>query len=294
MKNISLVGRPFLPAPALKNISLVGVLLLLSLPLAGQLTAPKVGTVRYPDGSLHSVQGLANNMIVCDLPFDSADAASFSDQGGIVSQQGAIRLLNADFSVAFEFKTGEPAPVLNMEGDLTSALAWLPSQRTLLRWDGSKFAAFVIPQSDLDGQVTNLQAVNSKQARLLVTGGDGTVSAVTISTRNGSLVSSEALAGLQGYAFSQSFFFVYTENNELVVSNMNGYRRSIALPAPDLIIERMSSQWLHLQSRSLKQDWALHLTQAQFELSILPAIETKKAGAAATVVALRPAAGEPK
>jgi hypothetical protein len=278
----------------MKNVSFLSTFLLLSLPLAGQLTAPKVGTVRYPDGSLHSVQGLANNMIVCDLPFDGTDAASFSDQGGIVSQQGIIRLLNADLSVAFEFKTGEPAPVLNMEGDLTSALAWLPSQHKLLRWDGSKFAAFEIPQSDLDGQVTNLQAVNSKQARLLVTGGDGTVSAITFSTRNGSLISSEPLASVRGYAFSQSFFFVYSENNELVVSNLNGYRRSVALPAPDLIIERMSSQWLHLQSPSLKQDWALHLTQAQLELSMLPAIETKKAGAAATALALRPAAGEPK
>jgi hypothetical protein len=233
-------------------------------------------------------------MIVCDLPFDGTDAASFSDLGGIVSQQGTIRLLNPDLSVAFEFKTGEPAPVLNMEGDLTSAIAWLPSQRTLLRWDGSKFVSFAIPQADLDGQVTNLQAVNSKQARLLVTGGDGTVSAITFSTRNGSLISSETLGGVRGYAFSQSFFFVYAENNELVVNNMNGYRRSVALPAPDLIIERMSGQWLHLQSPSLKQDWALHLTQAQLELSILPAIETGKTGTAATVVALRPSTGEPK
>jgi hypothetical protein len=272
----------------------ISVLLLLSLPLTGQLTAPKVGTVRYPDGSLHSVQGLANNMIVCDLPFDGTDAASFSDQGGIVSQQGTIRLLNADLSVAFEFKTGEAAPVLNIEGDLTSALAWLPSQHTLMRWDGSKFAAFEIAQSDLAGQVTNLQAVNSKQARLLVIGGDGTVSALTFSTRNGSLISSEPLISVRGYAFSQSFFIVYSENNELVASSLNGYRRSVALPASDLIIERMSSQWLHLQSPSLKQDWALHLTQAQFELSILPAIETRKAGTAATVVALRPEAGEPK
>ncbi len=249
-------------------------LLLLTLPLTAQMTVPKLGTVRSADGALHSVQGLPNNLIVSDLAFDPTDAASFSDKGGLVSHQGMIRLLGADLAVIGEYATAEKAPLLNMDSDQTSALAWLPSSQTLVRWDGQQFDAFSLAGIDLEGKVTSLQAVSTKQVRLLVTHADGTVDGITVSTRNGNLVSSEPLIGVRGYAFSQSFFVVYVEGKELVADNLRGYRRTLALPATDLVMEHMSNNWIHLSSASLKQDWALHLTQAEFEISLLPAMST--------------------
>jgi hypothetical protein len=217
------------------------------------------------------VQGLPANMIVADLPIDSAQAASFSDSGGLIAQDGVIRLLTPGFSVLAEFPTAEK-PVLSIDGELTSALAWLPVAHTLLHWNGAKFDSFEIAESDLEGAVTNIQSGGPRQARLLVRHSDNTVSGVTVSLRTGNLVSSEVLPGVRGYAFGQGFFVVYAIDKELIVDNLTGYRRTVALDAPDLVIERMSSTWLHLYSPSLQQSWALHLTQSDLQLSLLPGL----------------------
>ena len=70
----------------------------LSVPLGAQMNVPRVGVARYQDGTFHTVQGLPANMIVADLPLDRADAASFSDGGGLIWQGGVVRL--ADGSLA--------------------------------------------------------------------------------------------------------------------------------------------------------------------------------------------------
>lgn len=245
--------------------------LLFGLPLLAQLSVPKVGTARYQDGSLHSVQGLSANMIVAPLPLDSAEAASFSDSGGIVSQNGTIRLLAPDFTVVAEYPAHEKL-VVSIDGALTSALAWLPNSHTLLHWNGSAFDAIGIAESDIEGTVTGLQLSGTQQARLIVQHADGSVSAVTISLHGGNLVSSELLSGVRGYAFGQGSYVVSVSNQELVVDNLQGYRRSVAFAPQDLVIERMSNNWLHLYSPAAHRNWALHVTQAELELSLLPGV----------------------
>lgn len=253
------------------QFALLGVL---CLPLAAQLSVPKVGTFRYPDGSLHSVQGLSANMIVFDLPVDSSQAASFSDYGGLVSQSGVIRLLGADFSVLGEYQAagddGNAKPVVGISGDLTSALAWLPASHTLLHWNGSQFDALELAAGEIEGEVTDVECVALRQARLLVLHQDGSVSAVTFSLRTGGLVNSELLPGVRGHAFNQGFLVLYATDRELVVDNLNTYRRSVAFPAPDVVMERMSNSWVHLYSAKLQQHWAVHLTLSEFEVSMLP------------------------
>jgi hypothetical protein len=247
------------------------VLSLLGLPSPGQINSPRIGTARYPDGTFHTVEGLHANMIVADLPLDPAQVASFSDSGGLIAQNGSIRLLSSAFAVVSEYPTGEK-PLLSIDGDLTTALAWLPVSHILLHWDGTKFEALEVAESDIEGTVTDLQSAGSKQARLIVVHSDNTVSGVTVSLRTGNLVTSEPLPGVRGYTFGQGLFVVYAAEKELVVDNLRGYRRSVSLDAPDLVIERMSTSWLHLYSPSLQQNWALHLTQADLQLSLLPGL----------------------
>jgi hypothetical protein len=247
------------------------VFTLFCLPLLAQISSPKIGIARYPDGSFHTIQGLPDNMIVAELPLDAADAASFSDSGGIISQNGTIRLLGPDFAIVAEYPVPEK-PLLSIDGDLTSALAWLPNSHTLLHWNGSTFDSLGVADSDLEGTVTDLQSASTKQARLIVLHPDKSVSRLTISLRSGNLVSSEPLPGVMGYTVGQAFFFVFTIDKELVIDNLHGYRRSVAMPASDLQIERMSNFWLHLYSPSLQQNWALHLTQADLKLSMLPGL----------------------
>jgi hypothetical protein len=242
---------------------------LLCAPLIAQLSVPRIGTVRYPDGSLHSVQGLPANLIVAEAPFDYAEAASFSDSGGLIFQKGVIRLLSSGLSTLAEYPVTEK-PVLAMDGDLTSALAWLPVSHTIIHWNGSNFDAFGLAEFDIEGTVTDLQCSGSKQARLIVQHADDSVSGVTVSLRTGNLVSSEPLPGARGYTYGQGFFLIYSGEKELLVDNLRGYRRNVALPANDFVIERMSNTWLHLYSPGLRQNWALHLTQADLQLSLLP------------------------
>jgi hypothetical protein len=259
----------------LSNTSKTVALMMAGLPLLAQLSVPKVGTARYADGSLHSVQGLPANMIVADLPFGTTQAASFSNGGGLVAQNGVVRLLTNNFSPVAEYPVAE-TPLLSIDGDLTSALAWLPKAHLLVHWNGSRFDALDLSESDLDGQVTDIQSSGSKQARLLVLRANKSVSAVTVSLRNGNLVSSEPLIGVRGYAFGQSFFVVYASEKELVVDNLRGYRRSVPLPAADFVMERMSDNWLHIYSPSLRQNWALYLTQAELNLSLLPGLPEER------------------
>jgi hypothetical protein len=252
----------------------VSLLSLICLPLLAQIGVPKIGVVRYSDGSFHTVQGLPANMIVADLPLDPADAASFSDSGGLIAQNGAIRLLAPDFSAIAEYPVAEK-PLLAMDGGPISALAWLPKAHTLLHWNGSKFDAFELGLWDINGTVTDIESLDSRQARMIVVSPDNNVSGVTVSLRTGNLVSSETLPGVHGYAFSQGFLIVYASEKELVADNLRGYRRSVPLPAPDFVIERMSNTWLHLYSPSLQRNWALHITRGDLDLSILPGLPEK-------------------
>jgi hypothetical protein len=247
------------------------LLSLVCLPLLAQVSAPRIGTARYPDGSLHTVQGLPFNMIVADLPLASVEASSFSDEGGMVSRNGVIRLLGKDFSVVAEYTAAEK-PLLSIDGGLNSALAWLPGTHVLVHWTGSKFETIEVQPNELDGTVTDLQSAGPRQARLIVEHQDGSVSATTISLRTGNLVSSEPLPGVQGYAFGQSFFVLYVNGKELVADNLRGYRRSVPVPAADISIERMSDNWLEVSSPSLHQNWALHITQSALELSEMPGL----------------------
>ncbi len=245
------------------------------LPLAAQVSVPRVGTFRYPDGSLHGVQGLTANMIISDLHLDSAQAASFSDQGGLVWQAGMVRLLTADFSAAGEFPApANPAskqqPVLEISSKLTSALAWLPHNHNLLHWNGTQFDSFQLAPAEIDGTVTSLQSVGDRQARLIVLRADDSVLALTFSLRTGGLVNTEVLPGVRGPAFIQGSLIVYSMEGELVADDLRGSRRSIAFPGRDVVMERMSNNWLHLYSARLQQHWAVHVTPADFAVSMLP------------------------
>ena len=241
------------------------------LPLPAQINVPKIGIARYPDGSFHSVQGLPANMIVADMPLDAAEAASFSDSGGLIAENGTIRLLSPSCSVLAEYAAGE-RPLLAITGDLTSALAWLPNAHTLLHWNGAAFDSVQLMESDIEGTVTDLQPSGSKLVRLIVRHADESVSGVTVSLRTGNLVSSEPLTGVRGYAFGQQFLIVYVSGKQLVADNLRGYRRTVAFPAADVLIERMSNNWLHLYSPSLRQNWALRITQSDLDLSMLPGL----------------------
>jgi hypothetical protein len=244
-----------------------------------QISAPRIGIARYPDGSLHALRGLSANIIVSDLPVEPVDAASFSDRGGIVSHKGVLRLLNSELSTVAEYNAGPGKPLLSINDELTSALAWISSNNTLIHWDGSQFRSVTVTDPDLSGRVTDLQFSRNLEAQLTVVHADKTVSLLNVSLQDGSVLTWQLLPGVRGETFTQGSDFVYTTATELLVDNLRGSRRSLPLPAADLQIERMSNNWFNLYSPSQKQNWALHVTHADVSISQLPGLSAPMSSA---------------
>ncbi|HEY3936826.1 MAG TPA: hypothetical protein VGL97_05325 [Bryobacteraceae bacterium] len=244
--------------------------------LSAQVNSPRAGVARFADGTIRTVLGLPANLLVSATPLAYADFASFSDAGGLVSRNGLIRLLGPDGSPVAEYASGETAPLLNIDGPLSTTIAWLPSQHALLHWTGHSFSLTEVNISSLGGEATSVQTFGSDQARLLVTHPNASVSAITLSLETGNVVSSDILPAAHGRAFAQHSFVVCENPQGLVVESPDGLSRTVplsaaGLPAGDLTIERMSSDWLHVSSASTGHDWVLFLNRTNLHLSVLPA-----------------------
>jgi hypothetical protein len=242
-------------------------LLFLAAALAAQVSAPRVGFARFSGGSVHAVSGLPANLLVTDASVARADHLSFSDSGGLLARAGQIDLVDANANVIASFASDDAAPLLNVDGLLTSAIGWLPSSHSILHWDGK---AFVRTEANLAGDVTALELIEPEKVRLLVSNGNASVSAVIVSLQTGQVIDSQIVPGIEGRAFAQHSFIVATNSKTLVVESADGQRRTLPLAAGDLTIERMSSDWLHIFSTSSGEHWALHLTQTDLQLSQLP------------------------
>jgi len=242
-------------------------LFLLAAMLPAQVSAPRVGFARFAGGSVHAVSGLPANLVVGDLPIARADSLSFSDSGGLLAHNGQIDLVDANANVLASFASGEASPLLNIDGALTTAIAWLPSSHSILHWDGK---GFVVTEANVAGEITALQLSDPERARLLVRQVDASISVVTVSLKTGQVIDSQTVPGIEGNAFAQHSFFIAANSKTLVVESANGQRRVLPLATPDITIERMSSDWLHIFSVSSGEHWALHLTQTDLQLSRMP------------------------
>jgi hypothetical protein len=246
--------------------------------LVAQLSVPKVGVARYADRTVRGVNGLEANLLVDSQILSSADAVSFSDVGGLISIAGRIQLVTVQGSVVGEFNSSESSPVLNIDGALTSAIAWLPYRRSLVYWNGKAFLETEVNGADIPGEVTSVQAVTSILARLLANDASGNVFQASVSLETGNVISLVLLPGIKGPAFQQYGFIVSQGANGLEIQAPNGPVRTLQLSAPTLQFERMSSEWVHISSPATHQDWALHLSSKAFQLSILPMPETALPG----------------
>lgn len=234
-----------------------------------EVNAPKLGIARYADRTVFQINGLESNLLINNQLLSSADALSFSDAGGLVATGGEIQLMTPDGAVVGTYRSTEPAPVLNVDNALTTAIAWLPSLQELVRWNGEAFVATEISNAQLPGNVTSVQLTGATTARMLATDASQNVYAATVSLASGLVVSIDVLPGVTGPAFQQYTFVVSHDANGLHITAANGSVRTLPLAAPDLTVERMGTDWLHLSSTS-GADWVLHLNPATLHLSQLP------------------------
>jgi hypothetical protein len=242
-------------------------LLFLAAALAAQVSAPRVGFARFSGGSVHAVNGLPSNLLVTSASVSRADRVSFSDFGGLLAREGEIELVDVNARVIASFASGEAAPVLNMDGPLTTAIAWLSSSHSILYWNGKSFVRI---EANLEGEVTGAQVIEAEKARLFVLQANASVSAVVVSLKTGLVLDSQLVPGVSGQAMAQHSFVVAADSKTLIVESANGQRRVLPVTSDDLTIERMSSDWLHIFSASSGEHWALHLTENDLQLSQLP------------------------
>jgi hypothetical protein len=242
-------------------------LLFLAAVVAAQVSAPRVGFARFSGGAVHAVSGLPANLLVGDASVARADRVSFSDSGGLLARAGEIDLVDAGGQLVASVASSEAAPVLNMDGALTTAIAWLPSSHSIVYWDGKGFLRI---EANLGGEVTAVQVAEPEKARLFVRQADASVSAVVVSLKTGLVLDSQLMPGISGQAIAQHSFVVAADSKTLVVESANGQRRVLPVTAGDLTIERMSSDWLHIFSASSGEHWALHLTENDLRLSQMP------------------------
>jgi len=238
--------------------------------MPAQVGAPKVGVVRYAGGDLRAVFGIAENFVVDRATLGAADAASFSDAGGLIAKGGRIELIGADGKLAAQFDSGERAPVLNVDGALTSAIAWLPEAQALVAWNGKSFRRVEV-RSSLLTHVSCVRVLDANTAELLVTEEGGTVSAVAVSLRSGEVLSVHLLAGVRGPAFVQQSFVIFADERGLEISAANGSVRTLPIDAQAVTFERSSSDWVHIASADRKQNWLLRVKGGALDWCELPA-----------------------
>jgi hypothetical protein len=233
-----------------------------------EVNAPKLGIARYADRTVFQINGLESNLLV-NSQLSSADALSFSDTGGLVAAGGEIQLMAVDGAVVGTYSSTETAPVLNIDNALTTAIAWLPSLKELVRWNGQAFVATQLSGAQVPGKVTSIQLTSASTVRLLANDGNNNVFAVAVSLATGLVTSVDLVPGITGPAFEQYGFVVSHDASGLHVTAGNGSVRTLPLSAPDLTIERMGTDWLHLGSTT-GDDWVLHLNPTTLHLSQLP------------------------
>lgn len=263
----------------MKFYKIVSIVLFLCAPefLKSQLAAPTVGYVRLANGAAYGVYGLEGNYVLGDSVLGSLQAASFSNQGAFVARPGSLTLLSPDLTAIASWNCEESAPLVHMQGDRTTAIAWLPAAHQMVHWDGQSFQAVDASGFAAAGSVTSINKVDESTASLLVLAADNTVTRYLVSLHDGSVNSSAVLAGVRGRTFEDGPRILWLADHKLTAATHTGDPlKTFQLAAGDLSIEYAASNCLHLSSKISERDWLLHTTDNDLRLYELPRPHDKK------------------
>jgi hypothetical protein len=224
----------------------------------GQVHAPRAGVARYADGTVRVIHGIDGNYIANDKGGVTAQRVAFSDAGGLVATGGRLKLLNADLEILEEVALDEESPLLNIDSDLNSAVAWLPHQHRLICWNGVGFSQTEV-SDPINGTATWVSLPDAKHAELLTADQSGNAFSTTISLASGNIVAVQVLSSVVGSAYRLGSAVVSHIPDGLRIYLPDGTSVNIRLAVDDLIVERMAPNSLHLSSASGRGDWVLHL-----------------------------------
>lgn len=234
---------------------------------SAQLTAPRVGFVRYPDAKVRVVYGLPASFTVGDVTASGVQAASFSDAGGILSADTRLYIVSAS-GVVLADKTGADNAIVGIEDSLATAAAYLPDSNTLVHFDRQHFETISLA-APLPGRVLSLRA--ERHTASLLIENEGAVSEVNVSLASGNLLSENFLPGVAGPAAYLHDSIVYVDRDGLEIRTAGGSIRTLpGLASTQISFERMSGSWLHITCAATGQQWALNVSAKRLQLSELP------------------------
>lgn len=245
--------------------------------LHAQVNTPRIGFARYADGSVRAVYGLPSDFVIDPKPIAYAEAASFSQSGGLISQAGQIQLVDSAFSVRGTYNAGEMLPLLNMGDDQQSAIAWLPGRNALLHWIGSSFVE--VKLSEPLQQVTSVWVDSSHVAKLLLNETGQSLVEATVDLNTGNVVSRNLLPGISSPAYESGTLLIFADKQGLEIETRNGVRRTFSGIPSNVVMERMSTGWFHISSPATGQNWALHLRGETASLAELPGPSVERVNA---------------
>src|SRR6266404_690954 len=100
------------------------------------ITAPSLGFVRDPQGSLRAVTGLAGNFLLSDSCADGIDSVAFSGTSGFLKTGSRLDVLERQGESIFSVDVPDGPVLFAFSSRGGPALVFLASSATLLRWTG--------------------------------------------------------------------------------------------------------------------------------------------------------------
>ncbi len=238
-----------------------------------QLSTPSVGYVRYMNDGVRGVYGLEGNYIVGRDVLALAETASFSDDGGLIFQSGSLTLVDSKLTALSTTPVAGSDPIVRVDGNLQTAIAWVPASRVLVHWNGESFVSIAVPGLSEGDTVTSVRKLDSSTASLLVQKQDSSIVRDRVSLRTGEFKSSTLIPAASGSAFEDGTRIVCFKDGRLSVLSQTGeLLQAFSIPADDrVLVEQVSSRCLHFSTKTPGQDWLLHTDGNDLHLYKLPA-----------------------
>ncbi len=244
-----------------------------------QLATPSVGHVRYADGVVRPIYGLPGNYILGDAIPALAEAASFSEAGGLISKGGTLLLTDSNLTPVAAADLHSSAALLRVDRTLDTAIAWIPETRVLVHWNGKSLSPVPVASLGEGDRVTSVRKLDANTASLLVSKPDTTLVRYRISLLEGALQSSNALsAGCNSTWDDGTRILCLSDRKLSILSQAGDVRQTLPLPVDgSLALEQAGTRCLHFSGRTPGENWLLHLDDKDLQFYQIPA---PKAGAA--------------
>lgn len=239
---------------------LPGIFAVASITMWAAARTPRMATIREQDGTLRPVWGIAANLITGDsLPVGIVQTAAFSDSAGIVLSGGAVRLLTLDGAELGTYPTSEANPVLGISGPANTAVAWLPADSKLVRWDGSRFLAIKLDAAAIGGAVADIYLRDDTHAELLVRTAGMSMTRAHVLLGQGRVLDGAPAPVINGNTIQLGSALLFKDASGLEIESPNGSMKTLPMREADLTYERAGANCVHLLSASDGRQWLLYV-----------------------------------